>query len=158
MKKRLEQSGFHIWIVALIVVVVAAVGFAGWYVWDKNKADDNTNVTNPTPTPSVTVTATPTPTVVAETKNELDTLREFCQGDDPDTVVGGIKYIETNDGKFGSCGIGSRTSEGGAMLISAYVNESWVRVWAGNGIMDNSLCAQYKLPSTIYADCIGFYE
>jgi hypothetical protein len=164
MYKKLNQKGFHhVLMIALIVVVVAAVGFAGWYVWDKNKADDSANITSPTPTPSVTATVTPTATPISNTtavaENELDTLRTFCQGTDPDTLVGSLQYVENTNGKFGLCGIGSRTEEaGGAMLVAAYVDGVWTRVWSGNGMMENSLCAEYKIPSTIYADCTGHYE
>lgn len=53
MKKTLNQQGFHIWVIALIVVVLAGLGFAGWYVWDMNK-----NQTAEEEQTSITVTPT----------------------------------------------------------------------------------------------------
>jgi hypothetical protein len=166
MYKKLNQQGFHhILMVGLIVVVVLALGFAGWYVYGMNKDTNKTlesvgNADNSTSTTTTTVstpTATPTPAVVAE--NYVDTLRAFCLGTDPDTTVGTIQFVENTNGKFGLCTVGSKTDEmSGAMLVTAYIDGVWTRVWGGNGMMENSLCAEYKIPSTIYADCIGFYE
>lgn len=147
MYKKLDQRGFHhLLMAALIVVVVAALGFAGWYVWDKNQAsDDSTNTTNPTVTPTLTTTATPTPipTAVVVAENELDTLRAFCQGTDPNTVVGKIVYVENAEGKFASCGVGNAT------LIAHTVNGEWTRIVVTQMVLTEEMCNQYNLPGEI---------
>jgi hypothetical protein len=60
--KKINEQGFHIWLIALIVVVLAGLGFTGWYVWDKNQ-DNSIEQTNSTPTPVPTASVTPTPSV-----------------------------------------------------------------------------------------------
>jgi hypothetical protein len=65
MKKNLNERGFHLVMIPLLVVIVGIIGFAGWYVWNANKKtdvvlNDSTKTTNPvkiTPTPM----STPTP-------------------------------------------------------------------------------------------------
>jgi hypothetical protein len=165
--KKLDQQGFHhVLMVGLIVVVVAVIGFAGWYVYGMNKDTNktlesvgNANTTSDAVVPTVASSDTALSTAVASTENELDTLRTFCLGTNPDTLVGSLQYVENTNGNFGLCTIGSKTDEmAGAMLVAAYVGGAWTRVWSGNGMMENSLCAEYKIPSTIYADCIGYYE
>jgi hypothetical protein len=47
-----NQHGFHIWLITLIVVVLAGLGFAGWYVWDKNQNQTTDEQTSTTPTTS----------------------------------------------------------------------------------------------------------
>jgi hypothetical protein len=152
--KKMNENGFHIWIIALIIVVVAALGFGGWYVWDKNKDDaGSTDGTIATVTPTPTATPTPTPATV----DYLATLRTFCENYSPGSEVGGVQLVDNSYGTFGSCGI-SDPEGGGGMLISTYTDGAWAEVWSGNGIMDASLCTEYQLPSSIYADCPGFYE
>lgn len=66
MKIRLNEKGFHWWLVPLIVVVLGIIGFTGWYVWQSNSQteqimDNSTNTTNPvktTPTPTPVISAT----------------------------------------------------------------------------------------------------
>lgn len=157
MYKKLNQQGFHHLLMAvLIVVVVAGIGFAGWYVWDKNQApDDSTNTTNPTVTPTLTTTATPTPipTAVVVTENELDTLRTFCQGTDPDTVVGKIVYVENAEGKFASCGVGYALIGPGVTIIAYMQNEEWASIVRTQNVLPEAMCNQYNLPGEIgYCD------
>ena len=77
MKKVLNQRGFHIWLIPLIIVLIGIIGFTGWYVWDANKSTSNlpentTNTDNtPTPTPTTALVTTPTPaTTPATTYND----------------------------------------------------------------------------------------
>lgn len=49
--KRLNQKGFHLLYIVLIVIVIAGLGFAGWYVWDKNQNQTAEEQTSSTPTP-----------------------------------------------------------------------------------------------------------
>ena len=160
--KRLNEQGFHLWLIPLILIIVIVLGFAGWYVWDKNKDDNNTAETTQddavtSSQTATTPTSTPTTEPVADTQNELDTLRIFCQGTDPDILVGSLQYVENQYGSFGNCNM-SHESGGGWMLIAALTDNVWVEVYEGNGIMDSNLCAQYKLPFDIYEDCPGYYE
>lgn len=166
---KINQKGFSATVILLVILVLAVVGFAGWYVYQSQHKTNNTvsniggdqssNITQKdTKTSDSTVKPTATPVTQTTTKNELDTLREFCQGADPDTVVSGIVYIENHDGKFATCGITDAEGMGGAMLLSTYLNGKWTKMWAGNGIMDASLCTQYKIPIKIYADCSGNYQ
>ena len=37
MTNKLNAKGFQLWLIPLIVVVIAGLGFAGWYIWDKNQ-------------------------------------------------------------------------------------------------------------------------
>ena len=157
--KKLNQRGFHIWMIAIIVVVVAGLGFAGWSVYDMNQDTNKTLESvgdSDSSVSSDTVTPTPTATVSEST---LDTLRTFCQGDDPNTVVGGVIYVENSNGTFGSCGVGNADDVGGGMLLAVLDSQgAWAEIWSGNGIMDSDLCTQYKIPTAIYSDCPGYYE
>lgn len=47
-----NQSGFHLTAVLLGIVILAAIGFAGWRVWDKNQSESSSN--NQTASPSAT--------------------------------------------------------------------------------------------------------
>ena len=58
--KKLKEHGFHLWLIPLIIVILGAVGYASWYVWDKNKTDDSVNTIATTPTPNMAVTVMPT--------------------------------------------------------------------------------------------------
>jgi len=144
-----------------IVTGILCLGFAGggtWYVMSQkvkkaeNQASDLDKrvaelekIANEKPT----VTPTPTPIVESPIKNELDELRNFCQGTDPDTLVGLIIYYENRDGKYGRCGIGQKDSPGGVTLISKRINDKWTKIWAGNGHVSEDLIIQHKIPSEI---------
>lgn len=168
MHKKQNEQGFHLWVIAVIVVVVAGLGFTGWYVWHKNKDDSNktletsqtTSDANGTVSSDVavdTVTVTPTPTVAAS-QNELDKIRTYCQNAGTNVIVGSIQYVENSYGKFAMCGIGEAGGVGGGMLVAVYQNGNWSTVWEGNGVMDGSLCTEYKLPYSFNLDCPGWYE
>lgn len=47
-KHKHSQAGFGTFEVILIILIVAALGFAGWLVWDKNKKDDSKSSTETT--------------------------------------------------------------------------------------------------------------
>jgi hypothetical protein len=72
--KKLDNKGFHLIMVPLIVILIGIIGFAGWYVWDANQeaatsendtSKDEQPTVKPTPIsdsgPVVTVTVTPAP-------------------------------------------------------------------------------------------------
>jgi len=48
MARKTNSQGFSLIVGIVIVLVVAAVGLGGWYVWDKNKKDDNANKSDKT--------------------------------------------------------------------------------------------------------------
>jgi uncharacterized protein (UPF0333 family) len=156
MIKSINQKGFAAAQFILILIVVVIVGFAGWYVWqqqqDTNKTLNNFGDSEPT----ANISPTPTP-ATESTKNELDTLKEFCEPTEETNELGMLQYVENSNGKFASCGINSIEGAGGAMLIAKYINNEWKQIWAGNGIMEASYCTEYKIPSSIYADCTGNY-
>jgi hypothetical protein len=67
MKKQQNQSGFSIIHALLIVVIVAIIGFAGYYVYNAQKNNNETlnnmggtnpTATEPTPTPTPSITPT----------------------------------------------------------------------------------------------------
>jgi hypothetical protein len=72
MQKRLNEQGFHLLYIALIIIVIAGLGFTGWYVWDKNQNQTVEEQTNSTPTPTPTETVTPTPTITRTNNNPTD--------------------------------------------------------------------------------------
>lgn len=59
MRKQMNNRGFHLILIPLLLVVVAIIGFAGWYVYNsQNKTskvlDNSTKTTNPTgPVPTL---------------------------------------------------------------------------------------------------------
>jgi hypothetical protein len=57
-----NQKGFGLVPVLLIVVIVAIVGFTGWYVWNTQGQEDK--IATPTPTPTVAVSIAPSPSGV----------------------------------------------------------------------------------------------
>lgn len=84
MKKFLNERGFHLIMIPLIVVVVGIIGFAGWYVYNANRdsgkaldsgtntnSNSQTSATTPTPTasPMPIVTVTPNPDATASWKD-----------------------------------------------------------------------------------------
>lgn len=40
MKQDSKQRGFSVFVIILLILVLAALGLTGWYVWDKSRADD----------------------------------------------------------------------------------------------------------------------
>lgn len=47
MRQQIREKGLaHLGLIIAVVVVVAAVAFGGWYVWDKNKNDKNSDGKN----------------------------------------------------------------------------------------------------------------
>jgi hypothetical protein len=44
MKKHINEDGFHLIMIPLLIVVVAIIGFAGWYVWNRNHKSTNNQV------------------------------------------------------------------------------------------------------------------
>jgi hypothetical protein len=149
MKSKFNQQGFHIWVIALIIVVVAALGFAGWYVWDKNKADNSANTTNPTAVP------TPTADPTADWQTYTDDTYGFSFRYPSDATASVNTYADlnasdvavvTNDQKYGITitvnesmpgdEIAQRTikfdasvSDGGLVLTKA--SDSSKDLWAG---------------------------
>jgi hypothetical protein len=146
---KLNQKGMAALEIILLVVVILLVAGVGYYVWYSHNKTNNTlngfnnsgptKTTKTTPTPSAT--ATPTPAT-----SELAALKTFCESSQY------VTYVQNPDGRFGKC-----TVDGG-MKISVYTNGQWTKVWSGNGVMDSSLCTQYKLPKTVYEDCSGYYQ
>lgn len=72
MKKQDNEDGFHLIAIPLLIIVVAIIGFAGWYVYSVNKKAQDSMEHRPTPenwrAPSVaTPTPTPTPTAYVPT-------------------------------------------------------------------------------------------
>jgi hypothetical protein len=65
--KGINQKGFAVLHIVLILIVVAIVGFAGWYVYKANK-DTNSTLNNLDNSEiSITATPTPAPTIEDET-------------------------------------------------------------------------------------------
>jgi len=48
MQKQSSKQGFSVVIALIIIVAIAGVSLAGWYVWKKNQKDDTSNKTNKT--------------------------------------------------------------------------------------------------------------
>lgn len=153
MKKQLNNSGFHLVMIPFLIIVVGIIGFAGWYVYQSQHKTNNTlgeiaqSQLDKAATTVVNIKATATPTPTGA-KNELDTLREFCQGTDLNAVVGNIIYAETVDGKFASCGVGPKNG-GGATIISYIVDGKWTKITTTQMVLPSTMCTQYKLPSVI---------
>ncbi len=95
MKRQLNQRGFHIYFIPLIIVLLGAVGFTGWYVWDAQKdketgaaVTDNAAIT-PTPTPTPTTTPTPALDVTAGWSTYTNTQYHFSLKYPTDWAYGG---------------------------------------------------------------------
>lgn len=154
MIKKINQKGFAAAQFILILIVVAIVGFAGWYVWQQQQDTNNTLNNFGDSEPTTNVSPTPTPTTES-TKNELDTLKEHCQSN-TSLTVSSVQYIEDTNGKFGNCSMTSNQG-GGGILIAVHEDEAWKTIYEGNGVFEESLCAQYKVPSAIISVCTGNY-
>lgn len=155
-----------VWYFLLTLILMAAAGFGVYYYMNnqqekaeqanlKSITDLQNNVKTLNQKLSNQTSQTST-TTSSDSKNEFDTLKIFCKGTETDNILGPVTYVENTNGKYGLCVVGKPQSEG-AMLVAAYQNGKWVRVWAGNGIMEQSLCTKYKIPTSIYADCSGNY-
>jgi hypothetical protein len=81
MKKNINERGFHLVVIPLIVIIVGIIGFTGWYVWNSNskpfKELDNITANNPratpSPTPTVSVKSTPLATPMVTTNPQQPT-------------------------------------------------------------------------------------
>ena len=160
--KRQGKSKATLIAVAILVAIIAGGGV--WYCMNhKNQTDKKasnksisalqasiTSLNSQLATAkTATTTTTTAKTTTTATLNELDKLRTFCQGTDPDTLVTGITFVQlssTNTYEYGDCGIGSKSHVGGGHIIAIYSNSSWTKVWEGNGFVDQATCTKYSLP------------
>ncbi|MEI6237782.1 MAG: hypothetical protein WCP03_04255, partial [Candidatus Saccharibacteria bacterium] len=146
-------------VVLIAVMALIAVG-ATWYYMNSKQKDQQSNnqnqidqlkseasalkdkvaITKPSTTP------TPTPTA---TKNDLEVLKAFCKSIQPNSTIDPVIYYQGTSGNFGKCGLD------GGQIITAYVNNAWVKVYEGNGVFEDSLCVKYKIPYSIMTSCKG---
>lgn len=161
--------------VLVTMVLMVATGFGVYYYMnnqqEKTKQANLKNITDlqnvvktlnkkvktkpSSSAPTATDTNTGSSTQLSVHANSLKT---FCQGNTPNILVQTMQYVENANGFYGLCGINIRDRGGaGYLLIAHYSNGKWSKVWEGNGMMEQSLCAEYKIPASIYPDCTGNY-
>jgi hypothetical protein len=161
--------------ILITLVLMAATGFGVYYYMNnqqqkteqanlKNITDLQNNVKTLNKKVKTTTSSSTSNPSSNNTGSSVQTsvhavaLKTFCQGTNPDTLVGSMQYVENTNGFFGLCGISSKSQPGtGGMLVAYYSGGKWIKVWGGNGAMEQSLCTKYKIPTSIYPDCTGNY-
>jgi hypothetical protein len=110
--KRLNSNGFHIVMVPLVIVILAIIGFTGWYVYNANKKksvplmglmgavdpcdESNKYKSDACPTPTPTVDPTANWKTFTSTKGNYslkypaDWIIETDHGQDPSTTSTGV--------------------------------------------------------------------
>lgn len=159
------------WIVAAIVVSVAAIGTAGYLLYNnlagKTQNTQNTveplsiptTITTPPVEPSPTLTptsipvSTPTSTPTVDEASLLKTVIKEALvaklGSDANSLDITVSQINGNYAKGGASAEG-----GGGMWFAAKVNGIWKLVWDGNGvILCSDLTSYPDFPSSMIPEC-----
>jgi hypothetical protein len=156
--KDINQKGFAVLHIVLILIVVVIVGFAGWYVYKANK--DTSSTLNNLDNSEISITATPTPTQSEANSSEsagIDELMDQCitkANNEPSPFTGSYSftYSQYNRGegenKYFDCAHGNGHS------ISAYYDNQWVLLYAGNGWTgETTPCDKYQGQEQLYNLC-----
>jgi hypothetical protein len=159
-----EKSGKKNIIITIVLIIITALIAAGatWYYMDSKQKDQQTNnqkqidqlkseasaLKDKEATTKPSTTPTPTPTT---SKNDVEALKTFCKSLQPKSTIDPVIFYQGTSGNFGKCGVD------GGQIITAYVNNAWVKVYEGNGVFEDSLCVKYKIPFSIIATCKGTY-
>lgn len=149
---------------AIVLLSALVVGGTTWYVMDKsakevavateaqaeelqtlvNKLEEESAVKEPATAIIDDDTSVASPTAVA---TGLSTLEDYCKTANNGVLLVGYSYMKTLNGEFANCGLGDGVSPGGAMLIAKYKNNAWVKLWSGNGVIEDSVCDADKIPN-----------
>jgi type II secretory pathway pseudopilin PulG len=159
--KKSSKKVIIVTVVLIIVTALVAVG-ATWYCMDNKQKDQQaTNqkqveqlkseasaLKNKEATVKPSTTPTPTSTTA---KNDVEVLKAFCKSLQPKSTIDPVIFYQGTSGNFGKCGVD------GGQIITAYVNNAWVKVYEGNGVFEDVLCVKYKIPYSIMTSCKGTY-
>ncbi len=109
MKK--NENGFGLIAILVPIIMIVAAGFAGWYVWQKNKTESSAKVTsraNPNTTPDKS--GAPETTRTATAKEELENQDQLLRNHVSRLVAGVVEYASNNNGIFPQDLVGVRAA------------------------------------------------
>lgn len=66
MNNKVNENGSHLIAIPLLLVVIAIIGFAGWYVWDKNHESKNTQELSSTTQQAASTVTTKLPSISSD--------------------------------------------------------------------------------------------
>lgn len=152
----------------IVLVTAAAVGGTVWYLMDQNaKSIANSNaksiaslekqVNELKGLSSVKTTTTKTPTntdtsvsqTTTKTVDNYTLLKDYCVANNPDMTVAGVKVFQNADGVWGGCGVGN-PGGGGAIAFYKKANDSWTKMYVGNGMAERTVCDMYQVPREMW--------
>jgi hypothetical protein len=154
-KIKLSQSGFAVLQMVLILIVVAIVGFAGWYVYKANK--DTNSTLNNLDNSEISITATPTPSPSpnanifdeekekAEIIDYMESYKGACQYGEAEVEV--LKVVSSGYG-YGSYLCGS-----GYKFVVQKIDNQWQEIF---GYQDGPYCKhinEYKVSKELFSEC-----
>jgi len=84
-----------------------------------------------------------------EKVSEYEAAKIYCEGRAKSNAeVDNIVFVENDDGYFVECGISAGV--GGFTSIGKKIDDSWQKVWEGNGELLESIVRKYDLPHSIH--------
>jgi predicted negative regulator of RcsB-dependent stress response len=84
MRNRKQQSGFAVVELVLVVVILAAIGFVGWWVYQKHNTADTTSAVSAQSPVAKNVSTAPT----INSTSDLDAALNALNRNDPSTANG----------------------------------------------------------------------
>lgn len=135
----------------IVIFAALVVGGTTWYLMDKsekevdaaNKAQTEELQTKISKLEAAAKKETPPPPPPAATS--LSTLEEYCKTSNNGILIPSYSYMKNTDGEYANCYVGGET--GGAFLIAKFKAGAWTKLWAGNGVIDVSVCDADKIPN-----------
>lgn len=151
--------------VILLLVVVAMIAYAAYYLGSKNAMNTQVQVTpvvtsTPGPltqTPALSPTTTATPKAESSSDETVSLIAAVQKGlvakHGPDAATLNVT-VTTISGNYAK-GMASATA-GGGIWFAAKTNGSWLLVWDGNGIITCSDVAPYpNFPASLIPECFN---
>jgi hypothetical protein len=164
--KKLAVDWKRVLITACVVLLSAlVVGGTTWYVMDKsaNEVDTANKATaeelqtqialleQEAVIEPVTGAAETPDSTTPSAATGLSTLVDYCTTANDGLLLLGYSYMKTANGEYANCGIGDPET-GGAFLIAKFKNGAWTKLWAGNGVIEDTVCDADKIPNKMSGD------
>lgn len=160
--KQSQQSNWKkiLLYVAVAVVAGAVSGGTVWYYMNQQDKDNKTTLNSQIDTKNKSITAlqnkvatlektsissdiTNTNTGAKVTTNDLEVMKTFCSSSNTAGIVQ-FAYASTHSGIFGTCSLSNGYN------IVKMISGNWVKIYEGNGMVEEATIDKYQIPQFIY--------
>jgi len=143
---KLNQKGFGLIEVLLILILMSIVGFAGWYVGSKDSKNKSQNASNETAKVGSSSTKAQVESQKVDDK-QLITAAVKAKNPDFNNIGVNVREIQGNYAR-GSAGA---AGEGGFAFIAVKENNQWSVVFQGQQNAGKEIGEKYNLPEGWYS-------